>query len=155
MCLMKDQGVSAQMLTCVKGTAAVWRMQTHAMMTAAARATRENFIFTSVTLKVVLLLRSWCRGWYLLKWFLCFSFKFTLSSAHDRHCSDIYIELRGRRFSPLTCVTLPISSYTTLETLNSFTCGNYAQCPAWRWMNEWIKQSVNQAINQASNQSKK
>ncbi len=36
------------MLTCVKGTAAVWRKQTHAMMTAAARDTRVSFIFTSV-----------------------------------------------------------------------------------------------------------
>lgn len=43
--------VSVQTLTCVKGTAAVWRKQTHAMTTAAARATRVNFIFTSVTLK--------------------------------------------------------------------------------------------------------
>lgn len=43
--------VSVQMLTCVKGTAAVWRKQTHAMTTAAARATRAIFIFTSVMLK--------------------------------------------------------------------------------------------------------
>ncbi len=82
------------------------------------------------------------EDWYLLKWFLCSSVSFTLSSAHDRRCSDIYTELRE-------AFDLRDSSrqllHNTGNSQQQHSGGNYSK-PRDEGKNEGMNESINQQV---------